>query len=88
MCKTEMELYIPKSVRFLGDAWERTYGDAEWHGMSGNRHLPWYFLAKFSEKVLCFGVKVRPSRYVLLAGRYQRNYMISGCSLRKIQEYS
>lgn len=26
---------IPKSARFLGDAWERTYGDAEWHGMSG-----------------------------------------------------
>lgn len=52
---------IPKSARFLGDAWERTYGDAEWHGMSGNRYLPWYFLAKFSEKVLCFGVKVRPS---------------------------
>ena len=52
---------IPKSARFLGDAWERTYGDAEWHGMSGNRYLPWYFLAKLSEKVLCFGVKVRPS---------------------------
>ena len=52
---------IPKSARFLGDAWERTYGDVEWHGMSGNRYLPWYFLAKLSEKVLCFGVKVRPS---------------------------
>ena len=52
---------IPKSARFLGDAWERTYGDMEWHGMSGNRYFPWYFLAKLSEKVLCFGVKVRPS---------------------------
>ena len=39
---------IPKSARFLGDAWERTYGDAEWHGMSGNRYLPWYFLANLS----------------------------------------
>ncbi|MFR7899898.1 MAG: hypothetical protein ACLU6Y_08715 [Ruminococcus sp.] len=29
--------------------------------MSGNRYLPWYFLAKLSEKILCFGVKVRPS---------------------------
>ena len=48
---------IPKSARFLGDAWERTYGDVEWHGMSGNRYLPWYFLAKLSEKVLCFGVR-------------------------------
>ena len=52
---------IPKSARFFGDAWERTYGDMEWHGMSGNRYLPWYFLAKLSEKILCFGVKVRPS---------------------------
>ena len=39
---------IPKSARFFGDAWERTYGDMEWHGMSGNRYLPWYFLAKLS----------------------------------------
>ena len=47
---------IPKSARFLGDAWERTYGDAvmAWNDAE-TVYLPWYFLAKLSEKVLCFG---------------------------------
>lgn len=52
---------IPKTARFFGDAWERTYGDMEWHGMSGNRYMPWYFLAKYDNRISCFGVKVRPS---------------------------
>ena len=38
---------IPKSARFLGGLGTYSYGDVEWHGMSGNRYLPWYFLAKF-----------------------------------------
>ena len=74
---------IPKSARFLGDAWERTYGDAEWHGMSGNRYLPWYFLAKLSGEGYLLWRKGPSFCYVLLAGGYQRNYFVSGCSLRK-----
>ena len=35
-----------KNVRFLGDAWERGYGDMEWKGMNPNRFMPWYFCAK------------------------------------------
>lgn len=50
-----------KNVRFLGDAWERGYGDMEWKGMNPNRFMPWYFCAKSETKSICYGVKVRPS---------------------------
>lgn len=50
-----------KNVRFLGDAWERGYGDMEWKGMNPNRFMPWYFCAKSKAKSVCYGVKVRPS---------------------------
>ena len=50
-----------KNVRFLGDAWERGYGDMEWKGMNQNRFMPWYFCAKSEAKSICYGVKVRPS---------------------------
>lgn len=50
-----------KNVRFLGDAWERGYGDMEWKGMNPNRFMPWYFCSKSEAKSICYGVKVRPS---------------------------
>ena len=50
-----------KNVRFLGDTWERGYGDMEWKGMNPNRFMPWYFCAKSEAKSICYGVKVRPS---------------------------
>ena len=50
-----------KNVRFLGDAWERGYGDMEWKGMNPNRFMPWYFCAKSEAKSICYWVKVRPS---------------------------
>ena len=42
-----------KNVRFLGDAWERGYGDMEWKGMNPNRFMPWYFCAKSEAKSIC-----------------------------------
>lgn len=50
-----------KNIRFLGDAWERGYGDMEWKGMNPNRFMPWHFCAKSEAKSVCYGVKVRPS---------------------------
>lgn len=50
-----------KNVRFLGDAWERGYGDMEWKCMNPNRFMPWYFCAKSEAKSICYGLKVRPS---------------------------
>ncbi len=35
----------PAGMRFLGDDWERGYGDLEWRGLVPERVMPWYFLA-------------------------------------------
>ena len=50
---------LPADVRILGDAWERTYGDAGWSGMVPYRAMPWYFLVQDGENVAGYGVKVR-----------------------------
>jgi len=31
--------------KYLGDTWERAYGDLEWRPLQGTRPMPWYFLA-------------------------------------------
>jgi len=31
--------------KYLGDAWERAYGDLEWKPLDAKRIMPWYFLA-------------------------------------------
>jgi len=36
---------LPEGSRFLGDHWERSYGDLEWRGFDADRVMPWYFLA-------------------------------------------
>lgn len=51
---------VPSGTRFLGDAWERSYGDLEWRGLSAARPMPWYFLAHGQGTTTGFGVKVRP----------------------------
>lgn len=59
--KIRWPMECPDHVRFLGDAWERGYGDLEWKGMSANRFMPWYFAAATPQGTSCYGVKVRPS---------------------------
>jgi alpha-galactosidase len=56
-------LQIPSSLRCLGDAWERSYGDLEWRGIVPDRVMPWYFLA-FDGRILhgC-GVKTQPAAF-------------------------
>lgn len=48
---------FPAGSRFLGDAWERSYGDLEWRGLVGERLMPWYFLASGSVATYGYGVK-------------------------------
>ncbi|HUE22209.1 MAG TPA: hypothetical protein VMQ86_11045 [Bryobacteraceae bacterium] len=48
---------FPDGWRFLGDHWERSYGDLEWRGISGDRLMPWYFLA--STGAVTHGYRVR-----------------------------
>jgi len=35
---------VGAGTRYLGDHWERSYGDLEWHGEAAERVLPWYVL--------------------------------------------
>ena len=48
---------FPAGWRYLGDHWERTYGDMEWRGLAGERLMPWYFLASGSGVTHGYGVK-------------------------------
>ncbi|MBS1874441.1 MAG: hypothetical protein JSU00_14590 [Acidobacteria bacterium] len=47
----------PEGMRFLGDHWERSYGDLEWRGFVADRPMPWYFLASNGRASSGYGVK-------------------------------
>ncbi len=53
-------------TRFLGDAWERSYGDLSWQGMNASRAMPWYCLAHHEGHTAGYGVRVRPNAFVSL----------------------
>ncbi len=46
---------------YLGDAWERAYGNLQWLPLDSTRIMPWYFLA--SNKIIThgYGVKTGPN---------------------------
>ena len=48
---------FPIGWRYLGDQWERSYGDLEWRGLAGERLMPWYFLASGGGVTNGYGVK-------------------------------
>jgi alpha-galactosidase len=50
-----------QDAKFLGDHWERGYGDLEWRGFVAERVLPWYVLAHEPEGTHGFGVRTGPS---------------------------
>jgi alpha-galactosidase len=52
---------FPAGYRFLGDDWERSYGDLEWRGIVPYRRLPWYFLASDGRALAGYGVKTGAS---------------------------
>ncbi|HTV41745.1 MAG TPA: hypothetical protein VMF08_14280 [Candidatus Sulfotelmatobacter sp.] len=51
----------PPDALYLGDAWERAYGDLEWKPLDAQRIMPWYFLANRGGVTDGFGVKTDPS---------------------------
>jgi len=52
---------FPAGYRFLGDQWERSYGDLEWREIVPHRRLPWYFLASDGRALAGYGVKTGAS---------------------------
>ena len=78
-----------ESVRVLGDAWERAYGELEWRGIAPDRWMPWYFLVSNGSdsntdyqgrRTEGFGVKVRPS--ALCIWQYDKGGMTLCLDLR------
>ena len=54
---------LPEGSRFLGDHWERSYGDLEWRGFDADRVMPWYFLAATGRGTHGYGVKTGASAF-------------------------
>jgi alpha-galactosidase len=48
---------IPENRRFLGDHWERSYGDMAWTSMFPDKPMPWYFLTFDGSQIYGHGVK-------------------------------
>jgi alpha-galactosidase len=50
-------LAIDAALRFLGDHWERSYGDLAWRTMTPERIMPWYFAAYDGTTLHGYGVE-------------------------------
>ncbi len=48
---------VTSGLRFLGDHWERGYGDLEWRALVAERVMPWYFLAHDGRVTHGYGVQ-------------------------------
>jgi len=57
------ETHFPEDTLFLGDAWERSYGDLQWRFLEPERVMPWYFAAHqvATGRSFMLGVKTQPS---------------------------
>jgi alpha-galactosidase len=53
----------PSDLQYLGDQWERSYGDLAWRSMEPERILPWYFLATNGNITHGCGVKTGPAAF-------------------------
>ena len=47
--------------KYLGDAWERSYGDLEWQPLDPGREMPWYVLASDGRTTHGYGVMTGPA---------------------------
>jgi alpha-galactosidase len=52
---------LPADWKYLGDAWERSYGDLEWRPLDPAREMPWYFLASDGTMTHGYGVMTGPA---------------------------
>ena len=57
------ETTFPGDTLFLGDHWERGYGDLQWRFLQPERIMPWYFAAHHaaSGRTFMAGVKTQPA---------------------------
>jgi alpha-galactosidase len=57
------QLVLKPGLRYMGDHWERSYGDLAWRGLEPDRALPWYFLASDGTHTLAAGVRTNPAAF-------------------------
>ena len=57
------EITFPSDTLYLGDHWERGYGDLQWRFLQPERILPWYFAAHHAATGRTFmaGVQTQPA---------------------------
>lgn len=48
---------MPAKAMYLGDHWERSYGDLQWKNNTTGVKNPWYVLISDAKHTACFGVK-------------------------------
>jgi len=48
---------VNAGLRFLGDHWERSYGDLAWRTMTPERPMPWYFATYDGAALHAYGVE-------------------------------
>lgn len=58
--RLEWKVKFSAGYSFLGDAWERSYGDLGWRPMEPDRVMPWYFLAGRRGSYVGVGVETDP----------------------------
>jgi alpha-galactosidase len=54
---------VPEGLRFLGDHWERGYGDLEWRGIVPERPMPWFFLSHDRKRTHGYGVRTAANAF-------------------------
>ncbi len=74
---------IPEGLRYLGDHWERGYGDLSWMSMNPDKPMPWYFFCYDGVQMYAAGVKTGAGRVLLVACRSARDQPVDGCALRR-----
>jgi len=57
------ELEVPANLQYLGDDWERSYGNLAWRSMEPERVMPWYFLAFDGASTVATGVETAASTF-------------------------
>jgi alpha-galactosidase len=65
---------------YLGDAWERAYGDLQWKTLDTNRLMPWYFLVY--DGTLTHGVGVKTGPAAMCAWKVAENKILLDADVR------
>ena len=79
-------IYIKWNIRpatgmlYLGDAWERAYGNLQWLTFDSTRIMPWYFLA--SNKSITHGYGVMTSPNAMCSWRMNNHEVILRADVR------